>query len=261
MKMLEMHLFPTSPWPRRSFRAFAGLIVWTAAVSAAFAQQAAPPPRVDLEEAIQLAMAHNPALKAARTTIQQSQAQETTAAIHPNPVFTYDDLFVPVFGPFNGTTINNVSEFDAGISYTFERGHKRQARIRAARDLTAVTQSQVHDTERSLVFNVAQQFVGVLLARANLQLAEQDLDSFQKTVDLSAARYQAGAISEGDFLKIKLQLLQFQTDVRRSWRWCRRWPACGNCSATRRCPPITMWPENWRTRPCTSTRKTSNPWH
>ena len=158
-------------------------------------------------------MAHNPALKAVRTTIQQSQAQETTAAIHPNPVFTYDDLFVPVFGPFNGTTINNVSEFDAGISYTFERGHKRQARIRAARDQTAVTQAQVHDTERSLTFNVAQQFLGVLLAKANLQLAEQDLASFQRTVDLSAARYEAGAISEGDFLKIKLQLLQFQTDV------------------------------------------------
>jgi len=39
------------------------------------------------------------------------------------------------------------------------------------------------------------------------------LDSFAKTVDISEARYKAGAMSEGDFLKIKLQLLQFQTDV------------------------------------------------
>ncbi len=213
MNMLEMHLLSISPLPRSSLRAFAGLLVSTVAVGAALGQQTAPPPRVDLDPAIQLAMAHNPALKAARTTIQQSQAQEITAAIHPNPVFTYDDLFVPVFGQFNSTNLNQVTEFDAGISSTFERGHKRQARMRAARDLTAVTQSQVHDTERGLIFGVAQQFVGVLLAKANLQLAEQDLDSFQKTVDLSAARYEAGAISEGDFLKIKLQLLQFQTDV------------------------------------------------
>ncbi len=213
MIMLEMHLFPTSPWPRGGLRTLAGLLASTLAAGAACAQQTAPPLRVDLDQAIQLAMTHNPALKAARTTIQQSQAQEITAAIHPNPVFTYDDLFVPVFGQLTRTNIDQVTEFDAGISYTFERGHKRQARIRAARDLTAVTQSQVHDNERSLTFNVAQQFVGVLLAKANLQLAEQDLDSFQKTVDLSAARYQAGAISEGDFLKIKLQLLQFQTDV------------------------------------------------
>lgn len=211
--MPELHLFPSSALTRRGLRALLGLSVLTLAAHTAGAQQAPPPPRIGLDQAIQMALAHNPALKAARTTIQQSQAQEITAAIHPNPVFTYDDLFVPVFGPFNSTTVNNVTEFDAGISYTFERGHKRRARIQAARDLTAVTKSQVQDTERSLTFNVAQQFVGALLAKSNLQLAEQDLDSFQKTVDLSAARYQAGAISEGDFLKIKLQLLQFQTDV------------------------------------------------
>ncbi len=213
MKMPELHLFATSALPRRGLRAFIGLFVLTLAANTAGAQQTPPPPRIDLDQAIQLALAHNPALKAARPPSQPSPAQEITAAIHPNPVFTYDDLFVPVFGPFNGTTINNVSEFDAGISYTFERGHKRQARMRAARDATTVTESQVHDTERGLTFSVAQQFIAALLAKANLQLAQQDLDSFQKTVDLSAARYQAGAISEGDFLKIKLQLLQFQTDV------------------------------------------------
>ena len=32
-------------------------------------------------------------------------------------------------------------------------------------------------------------------------------------MDISEARYKAGDISEDDLLKIKLQLLQFQTDV------------------------------------------------
>jgi cobalt-zinc-cadmium efflux system outer membrane protein len=171
--------------------------------------------RIDLEQAIQMAVVHNHALKAARTQIQQSQAEEVTAAIRPNPVFTYDDLYVPIFSPsqLNSTTLNNVTEFDLGVSYTFERGHKRQARIRAARDQTAVTTSQVSDTERGLTFNVAQQFIGILLAKSNLQLATQDLASYQETLNLSAERYKAGAISEGDLLKIKLQLLQFQMDV------------------------------------------------
>ena len=39
------------------------------------------------------------------------------------------------------------------------------------------------------------------------------MKSFQNTVDISQARYKAGDISEGDYLKIKLQLLQFQSDV------------------------------------------------
>ncbi len=42
---------------------------------------------------------------------------------------------------------------------------------------------------------------------------EQDLKSFQNTVDISEARYKAGDIGEDDLLKIKLQMLQFQTDV------------------------------------------------
>ena len=40
-----------------------------------------------------------------------------------------------------------------------------------------------------------------------------DLQSFQNTVQISESRYQAGDISEGDLLKIKLQLLQFQMDL------------------------------------------------
>jgi len=60
---------------------------------------------------------------------------------------------------------------------------------------------------------VAQQFVAVQLAESTLDLAQQDLSSFQNTVDVSQERYRAGDISEDDLLKIKLQLLQFQTDV------------------------------------------------
>ncbi len=171
--------------------------------------------RIDLEQAIQLALAHDHALKAARTLIQQSQAQEITAAIRPNPVLTWDSLFVPIFSPhgFTSKTLNEITEFDLGIAYTFERGHKRQARMRAAREQTGVTRLQVNDAERALRLNVAQQFLGALLARSNLELARRNLENFQQTVNVSESRYKAGDISEGDFLKTKLQLLQFQTDV------------------------------------------------
>jgi outer membrane protein, heavy metal efflux system len=76
-----------------------------------------------------------------------------------------------------------------------------------------VTKFSVTDTERTLIFNVAQQFINAQLANSNLSFAQQALNSFQQTVDISAERYRAGDISEGDFLKIKLQLLQFQADV------------------------------------------------
>ncbi len=170
--------------------------------------------QITLEQAITLALANSPSIKAARTQIQQSQAQETTANLRPNPTLSWDSQFIPVFsGDFSTDALNNLQQFDIGVGYLFERGHKRQNRLQAARDATAVTAAQVADTERTLVFNVAQQFINVLLANSTLQFALENLNSFQDTVRISDQRYKAGDISEGDFLKIKLQLLQFQTDV------------------------------------------------
>src|SRR6202021_2382105 len=97
-----------------------------------------------------------------------------------------------------------------------ERGRKRQHRLQAAKDITAQTRSLVTDNERSLTFSTASLFVNVQLAESTIAFAEKDLKSFQKTVDLSQLRYDKGAISEDDYLKIKLQLLQFETDYQQA---------------------------------------------
>jgi outer membrane protein, heavy metal efflux system len=175
----------------------------------------APAARISLDEAIRLALQHNHALQAIRSTILQSQALETTANLRPNPVLTFDAQFLPIFNPsqFSSDYLDNNAQFDAGIGYLFERGKKRQHRLQAARDQTTVIRSQVNDSQRQLTYNVTQQFIQVLLAESTLAFAQQDLDSFQNTVDVSKERFRVGDMSEGDFLKIKLQLLQFQTDL------------------------------------------------
>ena len=170
---------------------------------------------ISLDQAITLALAHNHSLKATRTQILQNQAQEITANLRPNPTLGIDSQFVPFFSPqdFSGDNLSQTQQFDIGVSYLFERGHKRQHRLQAARDTTAVTRAQVADAERTVTFNVGQQFISVLLAESTLQFALENLKGFQQTVDISQEQFKAGFIGEGDFLKIKLQLLQFQTDV------------------------------------------------
>ena len=182
-------------------------------VGAALGQQ--PATRITLEQAIQFALRHNHALEAARSTIIQNQAQEITANLRPNPTLSWDTQFLPLFNlsQFNADYLSNSAQFDLGIGYTFERGQKRQHRLQAAQDQTTVARSQVADNQRTLSFNVAQQFVAVLLAESMIDLAQQDLASFQQTVDLSEDQVRAGALSEGDAIKIKLQMLQFQNDV------------------------------------------------
>jgi len=190
-----------------------------ASVGLAFVLLASPafgqvPVRVTLDEAVQMALQHNHNLLAARTTIQQSESEEITANLRPNPVFFADADYLPLFSPgkLNNDYIENSAEFDAGLSYLLERGKKRQHRLQAAKDVTAVTRSQVADNERTLAFQVGSQFVDVQLAESTLDLAQQDLKSYQNTVDIAEIRYRSGAIGQDDYLKIKLQLLQFQND-------------------------------------------------
>ena len=170
---------------------------------------------ITLDQAIQLALAHNHNLLAARTTIQQNEAEEITANLRPDPVLLGDIQFLPIFQPSNFTSdyLDNTAQFDLGLSYLFERGKKRQHRLQAARDQTAVSRDQVSDNERTVTFTVATDFINVELAESTLELANQDLKSFQESLDVTQARYNAGAIGLDDLLKMKLQLLQFQTDV------------------------------------------------
>jgi len=184
--------------------------------SPAFAQSTGPT-SITLDEAIQMALQHNHNMLAARTTIQQSEAEETTANLRPNPSLFADWEYLPLNrSGQNAQYLHDSTEGDLGLSYLIERGKKRQHRLQAAKDITAQTRSLVTDNERGLTFNTASLFVNVQLAESTLELADKDLKSFQKTVDLNQLRYDKGAISEDDYLKIKLQLLQFETDYQQA---------------------------------------------
>jgi cobalt-zinc-cadmium efflux system outer membrane protein len=190
----------------------------------AFGQASKGPVRITLDEAIQMALQHNHNLLAARTAIQQSEAEEITANLRPNPGLFVDWEYLPLGSPSNQNPnlypgvstsdyLKNNTEGDIGLNYLIERGKKRQHRLQVAKDITAQTRSLVADNERTLAFGTASLFIGVQLAESMLDLARQDLKSYEQTVELSERRFKSGAISEDDHLKIQLQLLQFQSDV------------------------------------------------
>jgi cobalt-zinc-cadmium efflux system outer membrane protein len=182
------------------------------------------PVRITLDEAVQMALEHNHNMLAMMTTIQQSQAEEVTQNLRPNPALFADWEYLPLGSPsrqnpntYSGVStsdyLNNNTEADLGLSYLIERGGKRRDRLQTQKDITAQTRSLVADNGRGLTFQVATLFFSAQLAESTLELAEKDLKSFQQTVDISEAQYKAGGLSENDYLMIKLQLLQFESDV------------------------------------------------
>jgi cobalt-zinc-cadmium efflux system outer membrane protein len=181
----------------------------------ALPSSAQTPAVITLDDAVRLALEHNQALRALRLAVDQAKANEITAALKPNLVFTNLNEDFTIFNP-SDLTLENIrtnQEFTNSVTYTFERGGKRLKRVQVAQDTTDVTAKTVADSERQLRFQVAQAFFSVLLAKSNLDFAGDNLRDFSEVIEMNQKRMAAGDISESDYLKIVLQKLQFEQDA------------------------------------------------
>lgn len=168
-----------------------------------------------MDDAVRLTVERNQTLRGQRLTIDEAKADETTAALRPNPGFSFDADGLTPFSPRQMTLdfLENTVSYTSAFSYTFERGGKRAKRTTVAQDTTDVTRKTVIDFERQLRFQAEQAFIAALLAKSTLDLAQQDLKSFSEVVDLNRQRVAAGDLAQGDFYKISLQKLDFERDV------------------------------------------------
>ena len=168
-----------------------------------------------MNDAVRLTLERNQTLRGQRLTIDESKADEMTAALKPNPGFSFGAEGFPLFSPrqINGDFLRSTVSYSTSLSYTFERGDKRAKRTTVAEDTTEVTRRNVIDLERQLRFQAEQGFVNALLAKSTLELAQQNLQSFSEVVELNRERVAAGDLAQGDFYKISLQKLQFEQDV------------------------------------------------
>ncbi|HTX40101.1 MAG TPA: TolC family protein [Bryobacteraceae bacterium] len=157
--------------------------------------------------------AANPTLKASQLNIDEDRAAEITAYLRPNPDFTLSTdgtQIAPNLGvwqPFGGTDVST------SFSYLHERAHKRELRLEAARNGTAVAIAQRDDQERNLLFNLRGAFVQALQAKAVLAEARDNLAYYDRLLGVSNDRFKAGDIAQVDLDRLELQRVQFETDV------------------------------------------------
>ena len=166
---------------------------------------------ISKDDAVRIALLYNQSLRANRLNVDQNKANEVTASLKPNPTIGVGADAIPIFAL--QTIRFNTQIYSANMSYTVERGGKREKRVVVAQDNTKVSAQNVTDNERTLKFQVVQAFINVLLAKSVLLLAKDDLANFSQEVDLNHARLVAGDLAEGDYLKLSIQKLQFEQDV------------------------------------------------
>jgi len=103
-----------------------------------------------------------------------------------------------------------------GLDFVFERGDKREQRIAVAESAREVTYLQLLDTIRTLILNVQDACVEVQIAKANLTLAQENLQAFNDIVQVNEARVRAGDLAPVELERTRLAALQFQNQVRQS---------------------------------------------
>ncbi len=159
--------------------------------------------------------ASNPSLHASQLSIDEARAQEITAYLRPNPdlgllvdQFTFTPS--PYYRPFSA--LIQV----ASLTYLHERQHKRELRRESAQKNTAITSAQTADMERMLLFNLRTAFVQALQARAVLANARENLQYYDRSLELNRERLKAGDIAEVDLDRLELQRVQFEADLENS---------------------------------------------
>ncbi|HXI27176.1 MAG TPA: TolC family protein [Vicinamibacterales bacterium] len=175
------------------------------------AQTPAPPADVTLDDAVHEAVERNLTLVAERYAIAVADARILTARLRPNPVLTANAMF-----PDGTVFANDVSPREQVVrtDVVIERGGKRDRRIDVAEAAKSVTELQFLNTMRTVVLDVENAFIDVVLAQANAALARESLDAFNALVEVNTERVRTGDLSQIELSRSRLAALQFQNEVR-----------------------------------------------
>ena len=177
----------------------------------AAAQPSAPQP-LTWEQIQRRFDAANPTLRAGQLNIDESKANEITAFLRPNPTLS---LSLDQFDPFTPNPYRPLTNLQPGIAagYLYERGHKRDLRKESAEKATGIAESTQQDLRRTLTYTLRNAFVQVLQQKAVLALAHENLDYYDKLLDVNRVRFKAGDIAEVDMDRLENQRIQYLSDI------------------------------------------------
>ncbi len=178
------------------------------------------PESLSLQDALRLFRAHGLDLLIAEAAVQNAEGDVRVAGAIINPQ-VYGNFLKTFYNPADKTTCPDGSCSDTGFSVGIsdqnaledvisgKRGLRRRvanAALKAARMVRA-------DAQRTLEFQVKQQYMQAGLFRLNLDFVRQVQATALQTADLNRVRYRAGAISESDLAKADTASLEADQQV------------------------------------------------
>lgn len=204
------------------------LLLVTCVPTLIFAQQTQERAPLTLQQAVSIALEKNPERKAslADTKVASADEREARSFLLPHATFsetaTRGNDPVYVFGSklrqqrfttadFGLNVLNTPAAFGnfstrlGGTWNLFDSFSSWRAVNRAERMKDAAGH-QLERTDQEIVFRVVDSYYAVLLAKKQLEVAEQSMKTAQAILDRSRNRFESGVIVESDYLSAQVRM-------------------------------------------------------
>jgi cobalt-zinc-cadmium efflux system outer membrane protein len=168
--------------------------------------------RLSVNEALGLFLSQNLDVLIAKYGIEYTKGQEVTARLFPNPLVSVGTQSSYT----QGRTLSNSGQLFAQVFQLFELAGKRGYRIESAGFGTQSAEAAFEDAVRQLGFTVKDTYYRIQLAQRRLVLAEENRDRFSRILAINTIRFNKGYIAEVDLIRIRLQMVDFHSQVIRS---------------------------------------------
>ena len=165
--------------------------------------------RLSVNDALGLFVSQNLDVLIAKYGIEYTKGQEVTARLFPNPLLSVGTLSSYT----QGRTLSNSGQLFTQVSQLFELAGKRGYRIESAGFGAQSAEAAFEDAVRQLGFTVKDTYYRTQLAQRRLVLAEENRERFSRILDINTIRFKKGYIAEVDLIRIRLQMVDFQSQV------------------------------------------------
>ena len=170
-------------------------------------------PEYTLNQVVQLALQHNPAMSGAEAVLEQSQGQRVTAGAYLNPTIIGSAGRGSIRDPRTGVS---VTERTITVEQPLEWLGKRAARQRAADAGLAGAVAGVEETKVMVKAEVKAAFFQLLFAQQEAQLARENLKTVEDLVKLVNARVSTREAPKFELVKATVELQKSKKDLARA---------------------------------------------
>jgi outer membrane protein TolC len=168
-----------------------------------------PPGEVTLAVAVDIALCRNPTTRSAWASAHLQAAALGTAESAWLPTISAQDAETRAYGQHVDVTGDlvdspqNTNDATVSLSWTLYDFGGRGGRIRSARDLLDAAALTVNSTVQQTVFNVVQDFYGVVAGDAAQAAAKLTEDTYAQSVAIARALQVGGVSALGDVLQVE----------------------------------------------------------